>query len=548
MKFEQMQYARPDFDAARETFASLRARIAAAPDAQAQLEAFREFETLSRHISTMSTLAEIRHTVDTRDAFYEAEREFFDANSPALGEAQLDVYRALLASPFRTQLEQALGRLTFEKMEVDVKSSDPAILELMAEENALTTAYEKLYASALIEFDGRKNTVSQMSLYKQNPDRAVRKAAYEAEGAWFDAHRAELDELYDKLVKNRTAQARKLGYENFIPLGAIRMRRIGYTLEDMAAYRAQIKKDFVPVVAELKKLQYARKAQLPPQDVQQGKRQGGAEHRSRFVPAALNGRHQNAAEHEMFDGGLFDVLSKEGKAPGGYCTYLADYKAPFIFSNFNGTSDDVDVLTHEAGHAFAAWVAARKDLPMILEEPGMESCEIHSMSMEFLTAEHHEKFFGTDTPRYELAHAEDAMYFLPYGTMVDEFQHIVYSNPDLTPDERHAAWKKLEEEYKPHLDYEGDPFMEKGGFWQKQLHIYDTPFYYIDYVLAQTCAMQYKIWMDEDYKAAWQSYLKLCRLSASDFYTEMLKEVGLQVPFEDGCVRTLTEKLGVMMK
>ena len=205
MKFEQMQYARPDFDAARETFASLRARIAAAPDAQAQLEAFREFETLSRHISTMSTLAEIRHTVDTRDAFYEAEREFFDANSPALGEAQLDVYRALLASPFRTQLEQALGRLTFEKMEVDVKSSDPAILELMAEENALTTAYEKLYASALIEFDGRKNTVSQMSLYKQNPDRAVRKAAYEAEGAWFDAHRAELDELYDKLVKNRTA-------------------------------------------------------------------------------------------------------------------------------------------------------------------------------------------------------------------------------------------------------------------------------------------------------------------------------------------------------
>ena len=429
MKFEQMQYARPDFDAARETFASLRARIAAAPDAQAQLEAFREFETLSRHISTMSTLAEIRHTVDTRDAFYEAEREFFDANSPALGEAQLDVYRALLASPFRTQLEQALGRLTFEKMEVDVKSSDPAILELMAEENALTTAYEKLYASALIEFDGRKNTVSQMSLYKQNPDRAVRKAAYEAEGAWFDAHRAELDELYDKLVKNRTAQARKLGYENFIPLGAIRMRRIGYTLEDMAAYRAQIKKDFVPVVAELKKLQYARTGVADPKfydDAFCFADGNPAPHGTpeEILAAGREMYHALSPEtaefiDEMFDGGLFDVLSKEGKAPGGYCTYLADYKAPFIFSNFNGTSDDVDVLTHEAGHAFAAWVAARKHLPMILEEPGMESCEIHSMSMEFLTAEHHEKFFGTDTPRYELAHAEDAMYFLPYGTMVD---------------------------------------------------------------------------------------------------------------------------------
>ena len=481
MKFEQMQYARPDFDAARETFASLRARIAAAPDAQAQLEAFREFETLSRHISTMSTLAEIRHTVDTRDAFYEAEREFFDANSPALGEAQLDVYRALLASPFRTQLEQALGRLTFEKMEVDVKSSDPAILELMAEENALTTAYEKLYASALIEFDGRKNTVSQMSLYKQNPDRAVRKAAYEAEGAWFDAHRAELDELYDKLVKNRTAQARKLGYENFIPLGAIRMRRIGYTLEDMAAYRAQIKKDFVPVVAELKKLQYARTGVADPKfydDAFCFADGNPAPHGTpeEILAAGREMYHALSPEtaefiDEMFDGGLFDVLSKEGKAPGGYCTYLADYKAPFIFSNFNGTSDDVDVLTHEAGHAFAAWVAARKDLPMILEEPGMESCEIHSMSMEFLTAEHHEKFFGTETPRYELAHAEDAMYFLPYGTMVDEFQHIMYAEPDLTPGERNAVWAKLESEYRPWLDFAGLPFYGRGAGWQRQLHI-----------------------------------------------------------------------------
>lgn len=554
MKFEQMQYARPDFDAARETFASLRARIAAAPDAPAQLEAFREFEALSRHISTMSTLAEIRHTVDTRDAFYEAEREFFDANSPALGEAQLDVYRALLASPFRTQLEQALGRLAFEKMEVDVKSSDPAILELMAEENALTTAYEKLYASALIEFDGRKNTVSQMSLYKQNPDRAVRKAAYEAEGAWFDAHRAELDELYDKLVKNRTAQARKLGYENFIPLGAIRMRRIGYTLEDMAAYRAQIKKDFVPVVAELKKLQYARTGVADPKfydDAFCFADGNPAPHGTpeEILAAGREMYHALSPEtaefiDEMFDGGLFDVLSKEGKAPGGYCTYLADYKTPFIFSNFNGTSDDVDVLTHEAGHAFAAWVAARKDLPMILEEPGMESCEIHSMSMEFLTAEHHEKFFGTDTPRYELAHAEDAMYFLPYGTMVDEFQHIMYAEPDLTPGERNAVWAKLESEYRPWLDFAGLPFYGRGAGWQRQLHIYEVPFYYIDYCLAQTVALQFFTAFLHDKKDAWRRYLALVGEAGGKTYPGLVAAAGLDSPFAPGTLAKLGKEVG----
>ncbi|MFQ8832545.1 MAG: hypothetical protein ACLR7U_06525 [Ruthenibacterium lactatiformans] len=125
---------------------------------------------------------------------------------------------------------------------------------------------------------------------------------------------------------------------------------------------------------------------------------------------------------------------------------------------------------------------------MILEEPGMESCEIHSMSMEFLTAEHHEKFFGTDTPRYELAHAEDAMYFLPYGTMVDEFQHIMYAEPDLTPGERNAVWAKLESEYRPWLDFAGLPFYGRGAGWQRQLHIYEVPFYYIDYCLAQTVA------------------------------------------------------------
>lgn len=228
-------------------------------------------------------------------------------------------------------------------------------------------------------------------------------------------------------------------------------------------------------------------------------------------------------------------------------TYLPKYRAPFIFANFNGTSGDVDVVTHECGHAFQGYLYGSDPIEEHWDIT-METAEIHSMSMEYFTEPWMELFFKEDADVYRQMHLEDSAIFIPYGCMVDEFQHIVYSNPDMTPEERHAAWKKLEKEYRPHLDYEGDPFFEKGGFWQKQLHIYDYPFYYIDYVLAQTCAMQYKIWMDEDYEAAWQSYLKLCKLSASDFYTDMLKEVGLHVPFDDGCVSTVTEKLEALMK
>lgn len=549
MKFSEMQYARPDLEQTLSALTWLREQIETADSAEAQLDLYASFDTLCRHVSTMATLAEIRHTVDTRDAFYEKEREFFDENSPVLADRQLDVYRALLASPFRKEMEEKLGSIVFDKMEIDVKSQTPEVLELMAEENRLTTAYQKLYASAQIPFDGKVLTVSQMAPYKMDPDRAVRKAAYEAEGAWFDSHRKELDELYDKLVKNRTRQARTMGYENFIPLGAIRMRRIGYTLEDMAAYRAGVKRDIVPVVARLKALQHARTGVQDPKFYDDGFCFAQGNPAPKGTPdeilAAGRKMYQELSPEtaafiqEMFASECFDVLSKPGKAPGGYCTYLPDYKQPFIFSNFNATADDVDVLTHEAGHAFAAWVAAKRELPAIVEEPGMESCEIHSMSMEFLTSDYHHLFFREDTDRYQLSHAEDAICFLPYGTMVDEFQHIVYANPDMSCDERNEVWARLEKEYRPWIDFDGLPFYGRGAGWQRQLHIYEVPFYYLDYCLAQTVALQFFTAFLKDKEDAWNRYLALVEKAGTESYPGLVAAAGFESPFREGTLRRL---------
>lgn len=224
-------------------------------------------------------------------------------------------------------------------------------------------------------------------------------------------------------------------------------------------------------------------------------------------------------------------------------TELPDYGVPFIFANFNGTSGDVDVITHECGHAFQGFLTMKDPISDHNSYLTMETAEIHSMSMEFFTEPWMELFFGDRADDYRVMHLEDAIAFIPYGTMVDEFQHIVYENPELSPAERREAWNRLEKEYRPYLHVDGCRFMEEGGFWQRQHHIYESPFYYIDYVLAQCCAFQFKNRMDENHDSAWESYMKLCKLSASDFYPNMLKEAGLRVPFEEGCVADIVEKL-----
>ena len=245
----------------------------------------------------------------------------------------------------------------------------------------------------------------------------------------------------------------------------------------------------------------------------------------------------------MTESELFDLVSRPGKAPGGYCETIPGYGAPFVFSNFNGTAGDVDVLTHEAGHAFQAWVAAQQGMCQELASPGLESCEIHSMSMEFLTSPWHELFFKEDTAKYAVSHAQDALTFLPYGCMVDEFQHVVYSQPQLTAQERNQVWLELEKKYRPWIDFDGLPFYSRGAGWQRQLHIYQHAFYYIDYCLAQMVSLQFFAAHLKDPKDAWQRYLALVQKGGSDTYGGLVKAAGFTVPFEEGAIAPVAQQV-----
>ena len=553
MKFSEMPYVRPDLAAFQAKAEEIAQKIAGAASAQEQIDAVLAFDQVQAEMSTATSLAYVRHTIDTRDEFYDKENDYADEIAPAVQEAEQKVTKALLASPFRAELEDRFGKLLFTNLEIAVRTFDPKNMALMQEENKLQSEYQKLYASALVEWNGEKLPLPKLGPYKQSPDRAVRKAAYEAEGKWFDSHQAELDELYDKLVKNRTAQAKNMGYDNYLKLGYDRLGRNCYGPAQVAAFRDQIAQDMVPIVAKVKKDQEKRlgveklkfwdDVLLFPDG--NADPQGTADE---ILAAGKQMYHELSPETAEFadflwGNELLDVLSKEGKAPGGYCTEFRSYKAPFIFSNFNGTSGDVDVLTHEAGHAFAGFRAMRKGYLSAMTNPTIEACEVHSMSMEFLTAPWHEKFFGPLTRKYELGHCEDALIFIPYGCMVDEFQHRMYENPELTPAQRNQLWLDLEKKYRPWIDFEDLPFYSRGAGWQRQLHIYLYPLYYIDYCMAQTVAFQFWIASMKDRADAWARYLCFADAGGTRTFEGLVEEAGLKVPYAPGCIREIGEAI-----
>ncbi len=557
MKFKDMPYERVDFNQTKEEFGRLMEAFSAAKDGEEQFAVHQRYYALRDHVDTMMTLAQIRHDVDTADAFYKAEQDYYDEQGPLYTNMIVAYQKLLYESPYRDVLESKIGPVAFKNMELAQKAMDEKLIPLVQAENALATSYEDILAGAKIDWDGETLNLSLLKPYLKNPDREIRRKAWDKFSAFFQENEAELDRIYDELVHNRTEQARMLGYENYMQLGYYRMNRNCYTRQQVEAFREQVKKDFVPFVEKLHEKRRQRLGLEKLSYIDEGVYFKDGNPNPVGTPEEILAAGQRMYEElseetkEFFDfmmeNGLFDVLGRKNKRVGGYMTYLPLYQSPFIFANFNGTSGDVDVITHECGHAFQGYLAG-KDPIREHADITMETAECHSMSMEFFTEKWMEWFFADGAEAYREMHMEDACMFIPYGCMVDEFQHIVYENPELTPAQRKEAWARLEKEYKPHLDYEGDPFFGKGGYWQQQHHIYSFPFYYIDYVIAQTVAFEYRLWMEEDYRAAWESYLKLCRLSASDFFTNMIPAVGLKLPFDPGCLKEMADKLDARMQ
>ncbi|MEH7378701.1 M3 family oligoendopeptidase [Neobacillus drentensis] len=548
MGFENYTYTRPDLDEVTEKFHLALESLKNAESVEEQSRVMNEINKLRNDLGTMFNLCYIRHSIDTNDEFYKDEQDFMDEIQPEVEGLVTKYYQVLVNSKFRAELEEKWGKQLFALAEGQLKTFKPEIVPLLQKENRLSTEYTKLMASAKIEFEGEERTLAQLEPFAQSTDRKMRKRANEAKFGFMVEHEAEFDRIYDDLVKVRTEIAESLGFNNFVELGYYRMMRTDYNAEMVANFRSQVQDFIVPIATKLKVRQQERIGldKLKYYDESFNFQTGNATPKGTPEWIIENGQkmYEDLSEDTgaffryMQDNHLMDLVAKKGKAGGGYCTFIENYKAPFIFSNFNGTSGDIDVLTHEAGHAFQVYSSRHFEIPEYAW-PTYEACEIHSMSMEFFTWPWMDLFFKEDTDKYKFSHLSDALLFLPYGVSVDEFQHWVYENPEATPKERKLQWREIEKKYLPHKDYDGNEYLENGGFWQRQGHIYNSPFYYIDYTLAQICAFQFWKRSRENQDEAWADYVKLCKLGGSMSFTKLVEEANLISPFEVGCVESV---------
>ncbi len=546
--FADIEYVRPDFDGLKRFYEDLNARVAAAKSYEEVRRCILDEEEYSSHINTMATVVEIRHTVDTSNEFYDKESEFIHRSLTEAMPYMQGFNLALLSSPFKTEIDAEYGAQFLKAVKLGADSFCEKNVPLMQEENELTNRYQKLTAACKIPFDGGEHNLFGILKYFSDPDREARKKAAKLYADFFEKNDKELCEIFDRLVKIRHEMGKNMGFANFIPLGYMQQGRMDYDEKDVAAFRQQVLEEIVPFCEKLYKAQAKRIGvdKIRYYDEQLIFLGGNAVPigDSKYLVEQAQKMYRDMSEETgefidfMIEHELMDLDNKPNKAATGYMTALNDYKAPFVYSCFNGTTGDVDVLTHEMGHAFAGYMAMRhQPLQALWSEP-TDIAEIHSMSMEQFAYPYAELFFGEKAEQYRFQHLQEAITFIPFGVAVDEFQHIVYENPDMTPAERTAAWSALEKKYMPWRDYGDDnEFFARGGWWYHKLHIYHYPFYYINYTLTTMGAMEFKKKMATDKAACWQDYMTLCKVGGSLGYLDTLKAANLAVPFEKGGVK-----------
>lgn len=544
--FSTLEYKRPDFQEFAAFAEKTRERIEGAGSYAEVKEALLSFDGKKKDFSTDVTIASIRHTLDTRDKFYEGENEYIEETFPTIMPCLLAVDEALMNSPFRADFEKEYGRQYLAQKELEKKAFCEANIPLMQREAKLASEYEKMMATAEISFDGKVLNLFGVQKYFEHEDREVRKGAVRAYSDFYHKNEQRLEEIWEELLSIRNEMGRNLGYEDYIPVGYMKQGRTDYGQKEVESFREQVRTVIVPICERLYEAQAKRLGveKLAFYDEKRIFPDGNA------VPAGDDDfmvREAAKMYHEMspetgefidfmIQHELMDLKNKPGKAATGYMTDLQRYQAPFVFSCFNQTIGDMGVLTHELGHAFAGFMAMRSQPLSDYYSESTDIAEIHSMSMEQFAYPYAERFFGDGAEKFLFAHLQEAVTFVPFGVAVDEFQHICYANPDLTPRERTLAWKKLEAKYMPWRTYEPDDFFDRGGWWYHKLHIFLYPFYYINYTLTTIGAMEFKKKEREDHESAWKDYLNLCKCGGSMSYLETLRYAGVSNPFEAGSV------------
>jgi len=550
LKFEEINYKRPNFLNVQNNLVALTKKFEEANSFEDQNKIFLEIYGIEQNYFASSIMANLKFKQNIKDSFFENEVKFYGEENPKFANLFNQFIKAVLQSKFYDNYKELYGVYLLKRYKARLNVINPKIINELTEVSKLEKEYTKFFGSAKFEIDKQQKTGTDVKALFQNTDSKTRKFAYDLYFGFFYNNKEKFDNLFDKLVKKRHQIAQKLNYNNFVDVAYQSRLRFDYSIEDVGMFRENILKYFSPIIKRLalkqkenigiKEIKYYDEALLfktgNPQPI------GDVDllvKKTKHVYEKL-GKETEAFYKVLIGNKLYDLENRENKYGGGFCTFFPNTKLPFIFANFNKTDHDVKVLIHEVGHAFQKYCCRNYNVSEFYR-PMSDLSEIHSFGMEFLTREHMHYYFEDKSEDYLFKHLFDSINFLPYGCLVDHFQHVVYEKPEMSPTERNETWLSLAKLYKGGINNEGNKCLESGRFWQRQGHIYVMPFYYIDYVLAKICALQ--LWKENhnSKEKTWDKYMKICRLGGKYGYLETLKMAGLASPFDENNLKSISE-------
>jgi len=545
MKFEELKVSKPNKEKIINEMKEATAELKAAKTKEDAIKAVQKSFKINDKIESNFTIISIRHSIDMNDKKIAKLSDICDEVGPEISQYGVEFDKAIVESKFKEDLVKKFGKTMFDRIEAEFKVFKPEIIPDKIKENQLINEYQKVIAGAQIEFRGQTYNLSSIGKFMSDKDRDTRLESAKAYYGYLEKNDAELGRIYDDLVHIRTKIAKTLGFKNAIEYEYISLGRLDYDAKMVKGYRDQIYREVVPVVSKIRKAQAKRLGIKHPLFVDynlefnsgNAKPCGDSEYLCKCASKMYHEMSPITGDFfdKMYNDHLLDLDAKPGKMTGGYMTYIPKIKMPFIFSNSNGTSADVDTLTHEFGHSFQGYLGSKIKVPSY-RMPTLEACEIDSMSMEFFAWPWMNLFFKDEADKYRYSHLCSALTFLPYGVEVDEFQHWVYENPDCGHEARCKKWAEIDHKYRPEFDYKGFEYAQ-GHLWMRQAHIYQSPFYYIDYTLAQVLALEFKCEMDKNREKAWNKYVKLLKMGGKYPFLTLLEKDHLRNPFIEGNVK-----------
>lgn len=523
---------------------------AAGDDPAAWIDVVLRTSELESFLSSSAGRIRIAYRQATDDEVITAEYERLNREvSPVVTDSSVEVARRLVASPCTDAIRERFGPTLLELAEAACRAHAPVNTALRTQLSDVLMRHTRIFGKGTIEWRGETHPFSFARKAALDPDREERHAAWRSKVDYVREHEDELQAVFDEAKELRVQMARNLDQPSYVDLRYLEMSRFDWTSEDAARVRGAIERHVTPVATELQlrqalalgteRLHPADEAIMPdpaPEVVVDIEGQLAA------ASEAFDsmGEAFGAPWRMLVDEGLVDLPARSGKGTGAFCSSFPFERIPFIFCNSVGAHDDVKTLVHEYGHALQGW-RSRDIEPYDLRHPTMEACEIHSMTLELLALPYLRPFFGQQLEHFRVEHLRSTLDVVPYMAAIDEFQHRVYEQ-DLDAEGRAAAWRDAAQRFQPAIDWDVDAWYA-GGRWLFQLHVFQYPFYYLDYALARM--VSWELWLEslDDEPAAIEKYLTLCDMGGTRPFRQMVLEAGLGDPFDEAVIERTMARL-----